>query len=846
MTPDRATRRLVDLQALLGVGALCLAEGNAALAAASAAAYAAIRLGQRAGPGSPLPLPGWASNAGALLAVALLVLEARRPGVELVVAMGHFTVMLQGLLLAGRRGRRDDAMLLVLSLIQVLAASVLSSRVLDGAAMMAWCAAAAGALTRLAMRAGRERVLARNASLGEAAPARPAGPPGSPGSPRPPAASGSAGVAAGPAIGRVFLPGVAVAALVAAAVFVATPRREAGVRGDDAAATLGALRGAGFAARVDLGVGAPQRVNDGPVLHVTIRQGGGNIGRDGRDFLLRGAALDRYEPWSRSWIRGPAVAREDVLLRLPPGSGGAMSFTPGSGHRSGALTAWEVEAVQRGGGVSTLFLPTDRMMAAGTPLSLRVPGLRSLSFNPVDRRLQAVDRQRPAPESWRVTVAPLRDPGLAASYRRFEPLHAGPRPDGSSGRSGARWLSWLRPLVGGGGDEDAGAAEPEPQPDAAAELLAWEVEPRRVEALARNVLAAAGLERGAGAAPGPDDRRRVERLEHFLRTNFEYTLTNPRLPEGRDPVIHFLFDERAGHCELFAAGLVALCRSVGIPARIATGYRAGEFNAAGGYYVVRPEHAHAWAEAALGGGGRASGAGEGGGDAGADAWPTGWTTFDATPPARVAAEHERGGPAWLRRLRHLYEHAEYTWISRVVAFGPETRQRAFAAIRASAVTLFSDRVGWTRFLPTGPWWRVGGGAAAVLLAAAGCGVAVWVLRRHRAARRRAAARPAAFATGSVLGARRLNFYARLLEVLERQGLERPAAATPAAWARGLAASDPRRFAGVPTVTEAFYRVRFGGLRPDAAEARRIDRILQGLAAPPPPPEATPPEAGAAS
>ena len=299
-------------------------------------------------------------------------------------------------------------------------------------------------------------------------------------------------------------------------------------------------------------------------------------------------------------------------------------------------------------------------------------------------------------------------------------------------------------------------------------------------------------------------------------------------------MIRFLFERREGHCELFAAGLVALCRSVGIPARMATGYRAGEFNDLGGYYVVRQEHAHAWAEAALGAPGNAA--------ADDGDWPMGWTTFDATPPARVRAEHQRAGPAWFRWVRHVAEHAEYTWVSRVVAFGPGTRARAFNTIRSAFVTLFSDRLGWTRWIPAGPRWRVGAGVAAGLLCLGACLLGWRLIRRDRSARRRAARRPAAFGPGAGEGGvRRLGFYARLLDLLEKQGLERPADATPAAWAAELAAREPERFAGVPAVTEAFYPrpLRRGGPRRRRAASHRRDarppRRPRPRPRPPPPP-----------
>ncbi|BAM05263.1 DUF4129 domain-containing transglutaminase family protein [Phycisphaera mikurensis] len=817
MTLTRSTRRLLDAQALLGVGCLAIAERNAAFAVLAFTVYAAVRACHRLGDRSPLPLrPAWV-NAGALVAVGVMILETRRPGMELVVAMGHFTAMLQGMLLLSRRTTRDEALLLVLGLIQVLAASTLSSTVLDGVAMMAWCAVAAAALTRLSMRASVERIAARNARLGGGA----IPPPPTPVAPR---------------MGRAFAAGVVVAALVASAVFVATPRREGGTRGDTAR-TLGGLRGTGFAARVDLGVAPPTRDLGGPVLHVTLRQDGSNIGRDGRDFLLRGAALDRYEPESRSWVRSAAMGREDVLLRLPPEAAGALVFASGAALNARPSTHWSLEATQRGAPLDTLFLPTSRLMAAGTPLRVRIDGLRSLGFNPIDRRLQSIDRDASPLEAYEATVVPLREAGLAEAYDRFlaPPPEASPGPGGRGLRRGGEapaggagrrphWLGWLRPITRVGGSLEAGAASGQPA-DPGGESRRWEVQPARVAALAQNVLAAAGLERDPAAGPLPDDRRRVERLENFLRTHCDYTLQNPPAGPGEDPVIAFLFERRRGHCELFAAGLVALCRSVGIPARVATGYRAGEFNAVGGYYVVRQEHAHAWAEVALG----PPLARPGGGPP----LPTGWTTYDATPPALVRAEHRRAGPPWLRQARHLLEHAEYTWISRVVAFDPQTRARAFAALRNAGVSLLSDRLGWTRWVPVTPRWRAAVAGGAVVLSVLACLLAWGILRRHRGFRRRARSRPAAFDAGEGGAAvRRFGFYARLLELLERRGLERPASETPAAWAEALARQDPDAYGGVVEVTAAFYAARFGGLEPDADARRRIEATLDRLASGP--------------
>ena len=64
-----------------------------------------------------------------------------------------------------------------------------------------------------------------------------------------------------------------------------------------------------------------------------------------------------------------------------------------------------------------------------------------------------------------------------------------------------------------------------------------------------------------------------------------------------EPVLHFLQESRAGHCELFASAAVLLLRQNGIPARYVTGFLCFERHPGGGYFVSRLGHAHAWVEA---------------------------------------------------------------------------------------------------------------------------------------------------------------------------------------------------------------------------------------------------------
>ncbi|HVF18613.1 MAG TPA: DUF3488 and transglutaminase-like domain-containing protein [Mycobacteriales bacterium] len=109
--------------------------------------------------------------------------------------------------------------------------------------------------------------------------------------------------------------------------------------------------------------------------------------------------------------------------------------------------------------------------------------------------------------------------------------------------------------------------------------------PLRVAELARRVTAGA-----------TNDYDRVRAIEAHLRRTYPYRLDSAVPPEGQDAVDHFLFDAQEGFCEQFAAAMTVMARTLGIAARVATGYVPGSYNALTGYYSVRGTDAHAWVE----------------------------------------------------------------------------------------------------------------------------------------------------------------------------------------------------------------------------------------------------------
>ena len=83
--------------------------------------------------------------------------------------------------------------------------------------------------------------------------------------------------------------------------------------------------------------------------------------------------------------------------------------------------------------------------------------------------------------------------------------------------------------------------------------------------------------------------------EYLNGGDFRYTRQLANLPSDH-PVDAFVHETRAGHCELFASAMALMLRSLDIPARVVSGYRGGEWNDLDRSYTVRADMAHMWVE----------------------------------------------------------------------------------------------------------------------------------------------------------------------------------------------------------------------------------------------------------
>jgi transglutaminase-like putative cysteine protease len=148
-----------------------------------------------------------------------------------------------------------------------------------------------------------------------------------------------------------------------------------------------------------------------------------------------------------------------------------------------------------------------------------------------------------------------------------------------------------------------------------------------------------GLSALAGRLAGADALGTAQAVASYLRKTYAYTLSPGEVPEG-DPVLHFLFTGKKGHCEYFASAMVLLLRTLDVPARMVGGYLGGDWNEMGQYFLVRRSDAHTWVEVWIEG--------------------RGWAAFDPTPGASTL--ENPGFKSGMLRFVDLLRLKWYYWV----------------------------------------------------------------------------------------------------------------------------------------------------------------------------------------
>src|SRR5690606_22123117 len=147
-------------------------------------------------------------------------------------------------------------------------------------------------------------------------------------------------------------------------------------------------------------------------------------------------------------------------------------------------------------------------------------------------------------------------------------------------------------------------------------------------------------------------------LEKQLRTRYKYDLGSPS-GGAKDPLDHFLFESKRGHCEFYSTAMAIMLRVRGVPARNVTGFVGGSWNSFGQFYAVRQGDAHSWVEAYLP--------------------ERGWIRFDPTPPSN--AEPQATADGLVGMMREIIEAASRSWQQNVEGYDMNKQLGLFSTIK---------------------------------------------------------------------------------------------------------------------------------------------------------------------
>jgi protein-glutamine gamma-glutamyltransferase len=263
-----------------------------------------------------------------------------------------------------------------------------------------------------------------------------------------------------------------------------------------------------------------------------------------------------------------------------------------------------------------------------------------------------------------------------------------------------------------------------------------------------------------------------------------YTL-QPNLPElqpDQDLVTAFLTDWNGGYPDHFASALTVMLRSIGIPARLSTGFAPGEFNPFTGLYVVKNTDAYALSEVYF---------------------PRqGWFAFDAIPghdlyPPSVEVDQTFSvlGQFW-NWVAGWLPSPVAGWVSGAIAF--------FSKLFGKILGLFSE--GFVGLIKLG-------------LLSCGCGIGLWGLWH------------AGQAIQSFNQLRRLppmaRLYHQMLRFMADQGLQKHPSETPLEYVQQVRLTYPAAKADiVAELSQAYVAWRYGEAIPDIQHLQQRLHLLK--------------------
>jgi transglutaminase-like putative cysteine protease len=293
-------------------------------------------------------------------------------------------------------------------------------------------------------------------------------------------------------------------------------------------------------------------------------------------------------------------------------------------------------------------------------------------------------------------------------------------------------------------------------------------------------------------------------IEDHLRRDFTYDLHSSSAGKPQ-PVDHFLFESRRGHCEFFSTAMALMLRMVGIPSRNVTGFVGGTWNRFGRYYAVREGDAHSWVEAYIDDPVRQGS----------------WRTFDPTPPSGAQPLEPPGGALYY--IRDFVEALSQRWNTYVVGYDLRKQVRLFDEVNRRYQHLRTKAgvdKGWLDTVTRGP------AIAWALVASLVVAWAVWKRRRKRD--QLPNARAATKGIRNPNGETAASLYRALETALQYHGVSRAPSTPPLRHAEELRSRSHPLGDEVVSLTNVYLEVRFGGATLTETSRREFERRVRDL------------------
>jgi transglutaminase-like putative cysteine protease len=297
-------------------------------------------------------------------------------------------------------------------------------------------------------------------------------------------------------------------------------------------------------------------------------------------------------------------------------------------------------------------------------------------------------------------------------------------------------------------------------------------------------------------------------IQQHLLENYRYSLEADTATLSH-PLEEFLFTRKTGYCEHYATAMVVMLRTVGIPARLVTGFLATEWNEYGGYFTVRQRDAHAWVEVYF---------------------PhSGWITMDPTPTVSAAVATSR----W-ESIRRIEESVRLQWDRLFIRYSAKDQLAVVHGVREGSdalrermslwVSLLSGSISQalnrlTRMARTSQPGMLGLVTGVMVV-----GLALLLLMlRDRIGLWATIHLPTSHPQLAIV-----QLYTRMLRTVERHGVSKPSSATPNEFARLVEQEWKAAGPMVADVTALYHQGRFSRtpLTPDelSRAAEQVGRL----------------------